>query len=178
MGQQRCGGVCVDTSRDAQNCGACGNACAAPNAAIGTCSAGKCVVMCDAQRTLCGNACVNVARNANHCGMCGNRCPGNQMCRQGQCGGNGMGNGNGNGNGNGGDSQTMGLNVVELEKLLAESGITLEQFTTALNVTPEELAQTHVALSDLRRLGLTDARLRQLGLTIEDLARIGVDVTG
>jgi hypothetical protein len=134
------------------------------------CSAGKCVVMCDAQRTFCGNACVNVARDANHCGMCGHRCPGNQTCRQGQCGGNGNGNGNGNG-------QSTGLNVVELEKLLAESWVTLEQFTDALGVTREELAQTHVTLSDLRRLGLTDARLMQLGLTLEDLARIGVDVT-
>jgi hypothetical protein len=45
--ERRCDGVCVDLDSDAQNCGECGAVCAAKHA-VGSCSAGACVLdRCD-----------------------------------------------------------------------------------------------------------------------------------
>jgi hypothetical protein len=96
--------------------------------------------------------------------MCGKRCTENQMCMQSQCVADGM-------------MPSGGLNVPELEKLLARFAVTLEQFTDALGVTPEQLARTNVTLSDIIALGVTLEQLMQAGVTLDDLARIGVDIT-
>jgi hypothetical protein len=50
MGQQTCGGHCVDTGSDNKNCGMCGNGCATGQ----VCSGGKCGYSCMAPQTLCG----------------------------------------------------------------------------------------------------------------------------
>lgn len=40
-----CNGICVDTDSNAQNCGACGRACATPRFPSGTCTAGVCSIV-------------------------------------------------------------------------------------------------------------------------------------
>jgi hypothetical protein len=118
----------------------------------------------------CGGMCINVERNASNCGSCGNRCPDEQVCRQSQC----------IGEDDKGPpdppTQPGGLNVPELEKLLARFNITLQQFSRALHVSPAQLARTHVTLSDIEDLGITVERLMRAGITLDDLARIGVDI--
>jgi len=71
---------------------------------------------------------------------------------------------------------TGGLNVPELEKLLARFNVTLDQFTDALGVSPEQLANAHVTLSDVIELGITLEQLMQVGITLDDLQRIGIDI--
>ena len=50
MGQQSCGGTCVDTGSDNKNCGMCNSPC--PSGQV--CSAGKCGYSCTPPQTLCG----------------------------------------------------------------------------------------------------------------------------
>lgn len=73
-GQSRCGEACVDTSSDAANCGACGNACAP-----GTiCQTGACATpTCPGSGNdrFCGSGCVDVTVDPKNCGACGNVCP-------------------------------------------------------------------------------------------------------
>jgi hypothetical protein len=121
-------------------------------------------VTCEAPLTLCNGSCIDVASDVNHCGMCGKPCAQNQTCSQSQCVANST-------------MQNGGLNVAELEKLLARFDVTLEQFTNALGVTREQLARTHVTLSDIVKLGVTREQLTRAGITLDDLARIGVDIT-
>ncbi len=65
-----CGGLCVDAETDAQNCGRCGNVCAAGMGCVaGTCRAG-----CAAPRAICGGVCVDLSTNPQHCGACGAGC--------------------------------------------------------------------------------------------------------
>ncbi len=90
--QTRCGSVCVDTTTDPSNCGACGRNCCA-----GTlCSAGVCVVSCGSARTLCGpgpadagcaspGVCVDTASDIANCGACGMRCATGEVCSAGRC---------------------------------------------------------------------------------------------
>lgn len=59
-GLRRCDSACVDTLRDAANCGRCGNACGAGQSCI-------------------GGACVSL-RCADHC-----QCAAGQLCRRGAC---------------------------------------------------------------------------------------------
>lgn len=78
----------VDLSRDEDNCGACGNACALANAANvcnrGTCSISLChpgFADCDGSAR---NGCeVDVLSSARHCGGCNQPCEG--ICEEGEC---------------------------------------------------------------------------------------------
>ena len=73
-----CGGTCVDTQRDPQNCGGCGHACTA-NGAV--CSDGQCA--CPGDQTVCGSSCIDTATDPNNCGGCGAVC--NGACSNGRC---------------------------------------------------------------------------------------------
>jgi hypothetical protein len=64
-----------------------------------------------------------------------------------------------------------------LEKQLARFGVTLAQLCFVLGLTPQELAQTHVTLSDIREVGITMQQLTLAGVTLADLEKIGVDTT-
>ncbi|MEI6438298.1 MAG: prepilin-type N-terminal cleavage/methylation domain-containing protein [Candidatus Omnitrophota bacterium] len=59
-----CGGICTNTSSNANNCATCGNAC----------NLGPC----------CNAICVGTS-NKNNCGGCGIICPGNQICEYATC---------------------------------------------------------------------------------------------
>lgn len=72
-----CGpGCCVDTSRDSQHCGLCGNACRGGAA----CVMGRCDFRCAAGTADCDgrgpNGCESpLAMDPANCGMCGRACP-------------------------------------------------------------------------------------------------------
>ena len=69
MGKTECGGACVDTKTDNDNCGMCANACVAMTEA---CTDGIC---CTMGQKNCGGMCTDVAYDAKNCGMCGKVCP-------------------------------------------------------------------------------------------------------
>ena len=75
-----CSGACVDVLTDVTNCGACGNACAAPTLA---CTAGVC--SCGAGLTACSGACVDLQTDNANCGACGNACLWGSTCVAGSC---------------------------------------------------------------------------------------------
>lgn len=80
----------TDTRRNAANCGACGNACRAPNATPG-CVEARCVVTtCNESWGNCdenpANGCeTRLSCSPNHCGSCGHRCDAALVCCGGQC---------------------------------------------------------------------------------------------
>jgi cysteine-rich repeat protein len=83
-GQGDCSGVCRDLRSDKQNCGACGNTCAAGF----TCEAGSCkapVVTCGPEQTNCSGACRLLQSDTQNCGACGNVCPTGNTCTGGRC---------------------------------------------------------------------------------------------
>src|SRR5262249_4556628 len=81
----------VDHVSDSQNCGACGHACAFPNArptcVSATCKLGPCTAKyqnCDGNEA---NGCESqVLFDPKNCGMCGNACAIGEQCEQGICG--------------------------------------------------------------------------------------------
>lgn len=77
--QTACGGVCVDTQNDTNNCGSCGTQCPLD----ATCQSGTC---CQAGQALCGGACVDPQSDPNNCGACGVVCVGSEAsCTGGRC---------------------------------------------------------------------------------------------
>lgn len=76
-GQMMCSSGCKDLSTDQQNCGTCGNACAAGQ----TCQGGQC--LCSAGLLACGGSCV--ASDATHCGGCSTMCASGQVCANNAC---------------------------------------------------------------------------------------------
>jgi len=86
-GQTPCGSYCTDVAFDPDNCGACGNLCAAagPNEE-GACIFGQCEYACVDGAVDCGGYCTILATDPNNCGACGNVCGGpNPSCYQGAC---------------------------------------------------------------------------------------------
>jgi endo-1,4-beta-D-glucanase Y len=79
-GSEKCGGVCVDTSKDSANCGACGTACQTGQ----QCTAGNCA--CLSGLTACGSSCVQTSSDPAHCGGCSTACSSTQVCNMGTCG--------------------------------------------------------------------------------------------
>ena len=80
-GEELCGGVCVDVSRDAHHCGACRARCAVDE----DCADSECVVQCRVPNLRCGDDCVRVERSPRHCGACDNRCDDHLICRESRC---------------------------------------------------------------------------------------------
>ena len=82
--ETNCGGVCVNLSSDANNCGECGNACATDQVCQGgVCSAPP--LACVLTETNCNGVCVDLSSDAENCGACGNVCTPDQLCQGGVC---------------------------------------------------------------------------------------------
>jgi hypothetical protein len=79
--RQACSGVCVDIFNDANNCGFCGNACAATD----FCGSGFCQSLCPPGTSACNGACVDIFNDANNCGGCGLSCAPGDSCQGGTC---------------------------------------------------------------------------------------------
>jgi hypothetical protein len=88
-----CQNMCIDPQSDPDNCGNCGNFCAAPNA-IGACKNGACVFSCipgfgDCD-SLPGNGCeLSLTSDRHHCGSCTTDCTDGSAggkCIMGACG--------------------------------------------------------------------------------------------
>lgn len=87
-----CGGKCIPTSVDPDNCGACGTNCGPTE----VCSAGKCLPEAGGCIPApqgggatglepCNRECVDKLNDNRHCGTCGNACPPGQGCVNGTC---------------------------------------------------------------------------------------------
>jgi hypothetical protein len=91
-----CGGACVETNVDRDNCGGCGTTCDAGE----ECVAGKCQLACQTGLLECANdypdggtdaslgaqVCVDPWLDRFNCGACGTVCPSTKpLCRNGQC---------------------------------------------------------------------------------------------
>lgn len=76
-----CGGKCVDTTSDVQNCGGCSKACASGQ----QCVAGACRDTCPMGQQRCGGQCVDTTSDPRHCGGCTQACAAGQACSNGAC---------------------------------------------------------------------------------------------
>jgi hypothetical protein len=81
--QALCGGACMPVASDPNNCGACGNKCAAGQVCVGGGCSGSCLP--GAGQTACAGACVDTGSDNNNCGSCGHACGANQGCVGGSC---------------------------------------------------------------------------------------------
>lgn len=80
----QCGGACIDTSTDPDNCGGCGNVCGHDE----VCSGGRCVDQgeCMSGLSPCDRRCVDLDTDNDHCGGCDQSCGADQGCQSGSCG--------------------------------------------------------------------------------------------
>jgi hypothetical protein len=81
-----CAGTCLDVSRDAVNCGACGHTCVAnqPGRSADRCQTGTCSFgVCDEAITICGS-CATPACDPDKGGICVNNCPPPDACHTGE----------------------------------------------------------------------------------------------
>jgi hypothetical protein len=76
----------TNLSADANNCGACGQACAAGQ----VCSGGQCSSNCPNGQVNCNGKCVSLTTDPNNCGGCGMTCSpvpnATATCTNGKCG--------------------------------------------------------------------------------------------
>ena len=79
--QAKCGGKCVPTSVDPDNCGSCGNKCTGTK----VCSSGTCTDECLPGRSKCDNRCVDLDTDSDNCGSCGRECPDGKGCVNQNC---------------------------------------------------------------------------------------------
>ncbi len=82
-----CGGKCVDTKKDPNNCGTCGTKCQSGLCVNGLCcpvGAVDCHNSC-CSFTCCNNVCTNTQSDVNNCGSCGHVCPPGDSCVNGTC---------------------------------------------------------------------------------------------
>jgi hypothetical protein len=84
-----CNGACVDVTKDADNCGACGQRCIGNDNGRAVCTAGACGIVCDEDYTRCGDGCYRLNADPQHCGSCTFSCPtaqnGDVACAEGMC---------------------------------------------------------------------------------------------
>src|SRR5262245_27653151 len=80
-GATLCGDHCTNIASDPDNCGKCGNACAAGE----VCSVGLCAVVCSGGSTQCDDRCVDIASDPENCGACGKACAPAELCSAAQC---------------------------------------------------------------------------------------------
>ena len=76
-----CGGICIPTSTDPNNCGGCNAQCTGTTA----CSGGVCSTSCLPGLTACNHVCVDTTGDSNNCGVCNHACPSGQGCVNGTC---------------------------------------------------------------------------------------------
>jgi len=65
-----CGSSCVNLTSNNNNCGTCGNKCAAGT----SCQNGRCTSICTAPTIYCNSTCVDPTTDKNNCGTCGHKC--------------------------------------------------------------------------------------------------------
>jgi hypothetical protein len=83
-GAVACGDVCVQLASNADNCGACGNACAFGS----ICDGGRCRAEaegCSPFALLCARDCIDPSSDERHCGACAAACPSEATCVAGAC---------------------------------------------------------------------------------------------
>ncbi|MEC7519308.1 MAG: MXAN_6577-like cysteine-rich protein [Myxococcota bacterium] len=80
-GETRCDGTCVDTSRDEDHCGACGNVCGTAEA----CVEGACALVCPSGQEACEDRCADLDTDEQNCGACGETCGQGETCVAGSC---------------------------------------------------------------------------------------------
>lgn len=88
-GQQRCEGVCVDTSADSAHCGRCDNVCDTPEHGAALCEASECGFTCEEGFHACGAGCSPndaLATCGERCEPCPSRANAESNCVDWACG--------------------------------------------------------------------------------------------
>jgi hypothetical protein len=84
--------ACTPPYNSAAHCGACNNACVAPNDVCALVNGNyQCAPLCAPPLTNCGGRCVNLLRDPYNCGQCNNVCP-SRICVLATCQGTVAGN--------------------------------------------------------------------------------------
>jgi hypothetical protein len=81
IGVTKCIDTCVDLSSDRNNCGTCGEMCAADE----FCDQGDCNLICTPPVVLCNGVCVDFTSDDANCGSCGFACAATAQCIDSVC---------------------------------------------------------------------------------------------
>lgn len=85
-GKILCGGSCKEAAADSNNCGTCGNVCAAGySCENSTCVRPTSASTCSSGQTSCSGTCKDLMSDAANCGACGTVCNAGQSCVAGTC---------------------------------------------------------------------------------------------